>query len=285
MKIMRRRWAVGVVAGLLLATCLPAHAIVLRYQPKVGEATKHKVSMSGTMLASVPGMGQVMQMELNGAVDYTEKALSETAETTRVETRLLGGSMTVKMEGQSQTEEMPTGRVVTDTDRRGRLVNLVEANVGGQNAMPDAMGPGSATWGSQFVALPEGTVEVNDSWSDTLKIPTAPIGPEIPLTVKSQLLELPTFQNRKCAKIRTSFEGPMNLDLSALGMPAEAGKGTMEASLQGDMILYYDYENSLQVYSEGTIAIDMNLSMTGPDAPPGGMNMQMQISVKATLEK
>ncbi len=284
---MLRRCAVGLAAWLLLSAGSPAQAIVLRYRPEVNEVTKHKMSMAGSARVSMEGMGQVMQMELTGSLDYAEKALSETDETTRVETRLLGGTMTAKVSGESHTQPMPTGRTVVDRDRRGRLVKIVEAEF--ENlATPQLMGPGAETWTNmpnQFGAFPEGDIEVNDSWSEQLEIPTVPGGPEIGMTINSRLLALTTFQGHKCAKIRSSFEGPIKLDLSELGTPTEGVEGTMEATLQGDMLWYYDYENSVHVHYEGAVGMEMNLAMSGPDAPAGSMSTQVLMDVKMTLER
>jgi hypothetical protein len=282
---MKRRCAVGLVAGLLLVACLPAHAIVLRYRPKVDQVTKHKMTMAGRMEMSVEGMGQLMQMEISGTLNYAEKALSETAEATRVETRLTGGTMTAKGGGQSQTQDMPTGRMVADIDPRGRVVKMVSAEFEGEDAMGQGMGPGAETWSTmpaQFGAFPEGDINVDDTWTEELKIPTAPDGPEMTMNLESQLLALTTFQGRKCAKVRTSFEGPMDLDMADFGGAAGEVEGTMDAMLQGDMLWYYDYENSIYVYGEGAVGMDMNISVAGADMP-GGMNAQMLMNVKMSL--
>jgi len=282
---MKTRCAVGLTAGLLLVMCLPAHAIVLRYRPKVDEVVEHRMTMAGRMQMSVEGMGQLMQMEMTGSLEYAEKALSATEETTRVETRLTGGTMTAKGGGQSQTQDMPTGRMVADLDRRGRVVKMVSAEFEGEDAMAQGMGPDAQTWSTmpaQFGAFPEGEVNVNDTWSEELKIPMAPDGPEMTLNIESQLLALTTFQGRKCAKARTSFEGPMNLDMADLGAPGGEVEGTVEAMLQGDMLWYYDYENSVYVYGEGSIGMDMNISVAGEDMP-GGMTAQVLMNVKMML--
>ncbi len=282
---MRRRCAVGLTAGLLLAACLPAHAIVLRYRPKVDEAVKHKMTMAGRMQMSMEGMGQLMQVEMTGTLEYAEKALSAAEETTRVETRLTGGTMTAKVGDQAETQNMPTGRMVADLDQRGRLVKMVSAEFEGEDAMAQGMGPGAETWSTmpaQFGAFPEGDVNVGDTWSEELKIPMAPDGPEMTLTIESELLALTTFQGRKCVKARTQFEGPMNIDMAGLGGPGADVEGTVEAMLQGDMLWYYDYENSVHVYGEGTLGMDMNISVAGEEMP-GGMNAQVLMNVKMML--
>jgi hypothetical protein len=147
------------------------------------------------------------------------------------------------------------------------------------------MGPGAETWSTmpaQFGAFPEGDVNVGDTWSEELKIPMAPDGPEMTLNIQSELLALTTFQGRKCAKARTQFEGPMNLDMADLGTPAADVEGSVEAMLQGDMLWYYDYENSVHVYGEGTVGMDMNISVAGEEMP-GGMSAQVLMNVKMML--
>ena len=284
---MKRRCVLVLAAGLLAAACLPAHAIVLRYAPKVGEVTKHRASMAGRMETEMAGMGPAMRVEMTMSMEYSEKAVSATEETTRVETRLLGGNATMKMNGESHTEGLPSGRMVADMDRRGRVVRVVEADFGGEE-MAQAMAPGSdafPNW-SQFAAFPEGDVEVDDSWTDELEIPTAPEGPELKLTFTSRLLALTTFQDRKCAKLRSSFEGPMKFDMSDVNVPGgQGGEGSMEATLQGDMLWYYDYENSVYVYGEGSIGMDMTMSMPMPEGESGSMTTKMVMNVKTTLAK
>jgi len=285
---MKRRCAVGLVAGLLLVTCVPANAIVLRYRPKINELTKHQITADVRIQTSIEGMGQVTQREATASVDYIEKALSETAETTRLETRWVRGILTTKANGEVHTEELPTGRVVADMDRRKRLAGVVETDFGGEADLSELMGPGAETWTNlfaQFGAFPEGDIEVSGAWSEELKIPISPAGPEVEITVESRLLALTTFQGRKCAKIQTSFEGPISLDLSDFGAPTEEVKGAMEAMLQGDMLWYYDYENSVDVYQEASARMDTNLSMSAPEAPGGTITTEARLKLKMTLTK
>ena len=282
---MRRGYVVGLLAGMWLVSCVPAQAVVLRYHPKVGEVVKHKISMAGRMETTMPAAGQSMRMEMTGVVDYAEKALSETEETTRMENRWLGGKMSLKMNGESQSVDMPTGKLVVDLDRRGRMVKMVEAEFGGESPAGGMMGPdleNLPTW-SQFGAFPEDDVKVDDSWSEELEFPALEGGPELTLVVNSRLLALTTYQERKCAKIRTSFEGPMSMDISKVAPAGAAAEGAMEAVLQGDMLWYYDYENSVYVYAEGAIGMNMTMAMAGPEMAGGEMAMNMVMNVKYAL--
>ncbi len=286
------RCSLGLVVGVLTLACLPAQAIVLRYQPKVGEVVKQKGIITGRVDISMPGvegMGQPMSTELQGTVEYAEKALSQAGETTRVEKRVLGGKITVQVMGEAQAVGMPATRTVVDVDRRGRVVKVIEADRGDMAATGQAgnmLAPGSdyiAQSPYQYTAFPEGEVEINDSWSEELKYPTTPGGPELTLESTSRLLALTTYQGRKCAKLRTSFEGPMDLDLSDVAPPGEEVEGTMEAFIQGDMLYYYDYENSVYVHAEGAIGMEMTFSMAGPDMPAGSMTAQMLLNMKVTI--
>lgn len=296
---MKTRCSVALVAGIsllssLVLTCLPAHAILLRYQPNVGEVAKHKGSIAGRVEVSITGMGaegmdQPMRGTMSGTMEYAEKALSQTEETTRIENRMLGGQMTVDMMGQSQTIDLPTMRTVTDVDRRGRFVELIEADLGdmpGADQVDQMLGPGGDAFTQspyQFSAFPEGEVNVDDTWSDELKLPAEPGGPDISLKYTSRLVALTTFQGRKCAKIETTFKGPLNLDLGALGAPAEEIEGQMEATLEGSMLYYYDHESSIYVHAEGSIGMHMTMSMAGPDVPAGTMTTNMLMNIKITL--
>lgn len=282
---MKKDGLMGMVAALLFAACLPAQAIVLRYQPKVGVVYKHKATMAGRMESSAEGMGQSMRVEMTVSVDYSEKALSKTEEATRLETRLLGGTATVRMGEDSQTTDVPTGRMVADVDRRGRLVNLVEAEFG-EDLTQELMGMGAGTssnW-AQFAAFPEGDVKVDDSWTDTATIPAALGSPELTLTFTSRLLALTTFQDRKCAKLRTSFQGPVKFEVPQIGLPAEEeAEAAMEATLQGDILWYYDYENSVYVYGEGSVGMDMKMPVPMPDTPGGTMTTKLLMNVKTAM--
>ncbi|MDH4179370.1 MAG: hypothetical protein OEV33_02585, partial [Armatimonadota bacterium] len=235
---------------------------------------------------SIEGAGQFTQREATASVDYVEKALSETAETTRVESRWVRGTLTTKANGESHTEELPPGRMVADIDQRKRLAEVVEADFGGGVDSSALMGSGAETWTSffaQFGQFSEGDIEVGDSWSEKLKIPIAPAGSEIEVTVESRLLALTTFQGRKCAKIRASFEGPISLDLSDFGAPSEEAKGRLEATFQGDMLWYYDYENSVDVYQEASTRMEINLSVSEGEVPGGTITTLATLKMKMTL--
>jgi hypothetical protein len=272
------------MVGIAATVCVPAQAIVLRYAPKVGEVHKQKATIAGRMQTTMEGIGEAVRAEMTGEMEYSEKALSQTDTVTRVQTDLSGGKMSMTMAGQSQSLDMPTGKMVVDMDRQGRVVKLVEMDMPGSEQMMGAAGAENFPNWSQFGAFPEGDVAVNDTWSDKLSMPAGPGMPAIEISYKCTLLDLSTFQGRKCAKIRTTFSGPFEMDLSKMaGVGAGAG-GAMNGTMQGDLVWQYDYENSVYVYGEGTVGMDMNMSVGGADMPGGAMTMKMLMNIKTALQ-
>ncbi len=243
--------------------------------------------MDGHIQTSVEGIGPVTEREVTTSVDYLAKAVSETAETTRVETRWIRAILTTKANGETHTHELPAARAVVDIDRRKRVVEVVETSFAGEPDLPELMAAGPKTWTNLFArfgVFPEGDVEVGASWSEELSVPVAPGGPEVEIAVASRLLALTTFQSRKCAKIRTSFEVPVSLDLSDFGAAAqEAEGGRLEAAFQGDVLWYYDYENSVDVYQEASARMEADLSMSGPGTPGGTITTEARLDLKLTL--
>jgi hypothetical protein len=282
--------AIGLTLCAMFAVGLPAHAVVLRYAPKVGDTVKHKVSVAGRTSSVVESMDDPMadalRMEISGAIQYTEKALSETPDSVRVETRVAGGKFTMSAAGQVQEQPVPKGTVVADMDRRGRLVKVIETDLGGKSGVQDFMmggmgGAGDLPNFSGFGVFPEGDVRPGATWTDGIQIPAKQGGPGMNLSLSSRLLDLATFQDRKCAKIRTTFSGPLTFG-SAHGVGAA---GEMEATMQGDLIWYYDYENSVYVSGEGQVGMNMSMNVSAPEMPGMPVSIKMLINVKLSLMK
>ena len=280
---MKRRWLIGMLVGMAATVCLPAHAVVLRYAPKVGEVHKQKATIAGRMEMTMEGLGQTMRGEITGDMDYSETALSQTEGVTRVKTEMLGGKMQVSLAGQSQSVDMPTGKMVADMDQRGRVVKLVEMDMPGAEQMMGSGAESFPNW-AQYSAFPEGDVKVGDTWEGKVSVPARPNMPAIELAFKCTLLDLVTFKGRNCAKIRTAFNGPFEMDLAdAQGVPPGT-EGTMDATMDGTMDWHYDYDNSIYVYGEGAVGMDMNMSMGGAAADAGTMTMKMLMNIKTALQ-
>ena len=281
---MKRAYVVSLATCLLAVLVLPAQAVLLRYHPKVGVATKHKFTMAGRTEVTAPGMPEPMRMEMETVMHSLTKALSETPDTVKVETRVLESSVNLNVAGQTQTQPIPEMRLVSQMDRRGRTVKVEEADMGDLAGAPQMMAGGPETWGNwaSFSAFPEKDVKTGAKWLDELSLASIPGMQGMIVKSTSELLALTTFQGRKCAKIRTVFEAPLNLDLSAMAGPGEEEvEGSTEGLMNGDLLWYYDYENSVYAYAEGTMGLTMSMNMGGPMGGSGTtkvvMNMKMTL--------
>ena len=283
---MKRAHVVSVATCLLAVMALPAQAVLLRYNPKVGVATKHKFTMAGRTEVTAPGMPEAMQMEMEAVMHSVQKALSETADTVRVETRLLDSNVKMTMGGQTHAQPVPEIKIVAKIDRRGRTVKVEEADMGDSAVSPQMMAGGPETWGnwSSFSAFPEKDVKAGAKWSDELSMGSVPGMEGMTIKSTSEVLALTTFQGRKCAKMRTVFEAPLDFDLSEMAGTEAAGmEGSMEGLMNGTMLWYYDYENSVYAYAEGTIGMSMSMDMG--EAMGGSSSTKMVMNMKMTLAK
>jgi hypothetical protein len=263
-----------------VTVCLPAHAIVLRYAPKVGEVHRYEVKAAGSFEMTMGAEGQNSPTQTTAEVQCEQRALSQTGDVTRLQTDLLGGKTTTKCDDQTQSGEAPSGKVVVEVDRRGRVAKVVEMVLDGKEVSQE-QGPWAeflSKW-SQCCALPEGDVEVGDTWADTFTNSLPAGGPRIKVSIKSQLLDVTTFQGRQCAKIRTTFSGPVELEGEDMGPFGSVGPTT--GKLEGDLTWYYDYANSIFVGGEGSGGLEMSRFLEGILGP--GMPDHTAVSTKMLM--
>ncbi len=268
-----RRTAVWLTILLWTIVCLPAHAIKLRYTPKKGDVVKHKTTITGSTTMDMP-MGQsTMNMTMNGYITTTEKVLDVKDNTFTVETTVTGGNMATNMGTQQQSVAVPQSRMVAEMDDRGRITKVIEADTG------TGAGPMGGVDYNDFAefsaAFPDDDLQVNDTWKDQMKLPLGE-GQEITLTANSRLLQLTTLKGRKVAKIRSSFQGPFTMDMSA------QGGGTVDGHIKAQFVTYYDYENSVYVSSTGTVTLTMNMAMGDPSG--GTSNMTTKSTTKINVK-
>ena len=274
-----RRTAVWLVFATFVVSCLPAHAIVLRYNPKKGLVAKHKTTITGSTSMTMPGMDMgTMKATMSGFVNTTEKVLATTADTATVETTITGGKMTVNVAGQKQSIDMPQGRMVAEMDDRGRMVKMIESDIDfGEEGMMGGAPMDFNDFAEFSAAFPDGDLKLKDTWSGDMKLSLAE-GLDITLSANSRLLELTTFQGRKCAKIRSAFKGPLSLEMSEAGTDM-----TTTGSVTAQFITYYDYVNSVYVSSEGTVGMTMTMTMADPEEGTMDMDMKMTMEIKTKL--
>ena len=282
---MKRACVLGLATCLLAVLALPAQAILLRYSPKVGVATKHKFTTAGRTEIAAEAMTEPMRMEMEMVMHSLRKALSETSDTVKVETRSFDSSLKITMLGQTQTEALPETRCVTQMDRRARILKVEEADARELGDVQQMIPGGPGTWGNwdSFPPFAEKDVKAGDKWSEELSLVSLTGMQGMTVKATSEMIALTTFQARKCAKIRTVFEVPLNPNLLQMGgLGEEAAEGLAEGMIKGMVLWYYDYENSVYAYAEGTTetstTMDMGEAMGGLSAIKVVINMKMTLA-------
>jgi hypothetical protein len=100
------------------------------------------------------------------------------------------------------------------------------------------------------------------------------------VAIKSQLLDLAEYMGRRCARIRTTFDGPLESGAESLGP-----FGNVEATtgrVQGDLIWQYDWENSVLVAGEGSGSMEESRLLEGILGP--GMPDRTVVSTKEQVK-
>ena len=285
---MRSNRMIVVMASLCLVwLCLPAHAVVLRFKPKVNSIVKHKVTMSGRMEMTNDMFPEPMRVQMSMVTTEREKVLGETPEGLKIQTTTSGGkvkSSTEGAEGDEDSQKLPDTTTVMIVDDRGRVKQVVSADLG-EKGLSNPFSNEALMSLANFATFPEGDVKPNDTWPDELNIPASEGMPEINLSVNSRLLELLTYQGRQCAKIRTSFKGPMSFDMSQIADAPAGVSGSTEATLQGTFTQYYDYVNSIWVGGDGQMTMSMTMNMSAQGANTGPMTMKMVMNMKTQMVK
>lgn len=282
------RLVAAIVGVYLLSLALPAEAVVLRFKPKVNSIVTHKVTMSGQMEMSSEMLPEPMRLQMTMTMTERQKVLGETPEGLKIQTTTSDAKMTMKglkAAGNSrESQQIPDSTIVMIMDDRGRVKEIVSTDIpGAQGQMPFSNETLASLSG--MTGFPEGEVKVNETWRDEVELPGAAGMPEVNVTVNSRLLELLTYEGRKCAKIRSAFKGPLSCDLSQLaGAPAGAA-GTVEAMIQGTFTQYYDYENSVWVGGEGQMTMNMTMNLSSEGRDMGAMTTKMAMTMKMQMAK
>jgi len=254
---MRRRVAL-IAVGLALwlaGLSVAAQAVMLRYTPKVGAKVSYDETQTSTTDATMAGKPVHSQTTMHMTVTYTVKAKAPKG--VRAEMAMRNASMSMTMPGAKQpmTQKMPDTTTAMVIDERG---HIEREKTGGKG--PQAMGAGDdpLTAVIGFSLLPNKEVKPGETWTDTLESKSAGMAPGMKVTFTSRLVELTTYQGRRCAKLNTTLKGTISGGM---------GPGT----IQGQGTEYYDYENSVWMGGEAKMTMTMKFSAPQGKGPGGSM--------------
>jgi hypothetical protein len=282
--------------ALLGAAGSGAQAVEIQYKPKVGETTKQRVMLAGrmSMEADSPLMQDFIldRAQVSATIDYTSKPISQSGDATEVKVQITQGEATITV---SEGQEKTSLGSVESTMRVDRRLEVSEVDFTTEEdyrhlsddaaGAMDAFGIGAGGWWDlvDVLYLPEGDVSVGAEWTykdDDTSIGGGEEAP--PLEVQFKLLELTTHAGRNCAKISTSYR----YEFSEVAMPTgaeEGGRMTTSGLMSGEYLIYYDYENSVRVYREGSTGFDVTVIAEYPEMGEATVRTKIVMNVKASL--
>jgi hypothetical protein len=259
---MRRCSLAAVALGMVLVVALPTEAALLRYRPKVGTVTKHRLQVSSRMsFSEEPEQHylRAIRAEVSASLEYTQEILSETEDGVRVQTRLSSSEAKVTANDVTETASLGSFRVAQDVDQlrspSGGYAECEDDYTDVSDETYEVLVECYLTLGEwadwlDILQFDKAEVGVGETWQKEASY-IGPFGVLPPETVvRSRLVELTTMEGRKCAKIETSLDAPLHEDLQETGAPEGL---TLQRALRFDLVWHYDYENSVTVLMEGSI--------------------------------
>ncbi len=206
---------------------------------------------------------------MRATIEYVRKALSATDKQTKVETKLLEGVATVEFGEGKATAELPPYTEVSVVNQRGERTDTKKGgDIGGETCwdkhpyqVPDTLLPLGISCGlwtayADTPRLPEGEIEVGDTWRDERDLPDGD-----KWTRTFTLEKLTTHSGHKCAMIRERWRGRYSHRGGPDGgdvPPGEEPAYEVEQTDSGERLWYYDYENSAVVYAEGSVGRELH---------------------------
>jgi len=304
---MRRIICFLLVIGVWLAG-RPAEAIVLRYELKKGDIARFKEMAAAAALVSIniAGQTQTQQARHSQTATYKEEVTDVTSEGVIILVRALeSGSMTAEVGGEQGkvSRPLPEMRTFIRMTPRGQVLSARTTFAPQQGAAAPQAPPGfniedlGVNMGTLEAVLshlpfPEKDLQPNDTWSEQIRLPGFLGSPATTINLNSRLLALGPYKGRDCAKIRTSFEIPLEIDLQEIfkQMPLPEGAEVqmeMKGKIAGRVEWQFDYKQGLLVYAEGPmqVAAKASFSFTGPqgESMSGQVNITMKMNTKTTL--
>jgi len=292
-----RRLAVLMALMLVGGVASAAQAVEMRYDPEIGEVAKHRVMLAGrlTMEADSPLMQEFLldRAQLLATIEYTSTPTSRSEDATNIDVKMTDSEVTVTTSEGPEKTSLGSAEATMQVDSRLEVVDAKFTTDEDYTSLSDkaaeaidTFGIGAAGWWDliDVLYLPEGDVPVGAEW--TYEEEPGEFGGDEgapPLVVRYKLLELTTHAGRKCAKISSSFRYEFS-DADMSSEDEDGGKLTATGTVSGEYLSYYDYENSAQVYHEGSTGVDVTVTVALPDLPGTDVRTKIAMNVKAALQ-
>jgi hypothetical protein len=134
--------------------------------------------------------------------------------------------------------------------------------------------------------LPGGEVQINQSWSEKIRLPNFLGAAVTPVTLTSRLLEITKYQGRDCAKIRTSLELLFYRQYPQILTEMQVPQGSLDnLKTQGRIIgrieWLFDIKQGCMVYAEGPLEISAKSDFYFFDSQNHTVNSSLSFALKS----
>jgi len=296
-----------VLALLLCLAAARADAVVLRYALKKNDVARFQEmnAAAARTTFNLQGQPQSQTTQFTQNAVYRETVADLTPGGAILLVRAMeAGKSTHQMPGQQEkiSQDMPKSKTLIKMTPLGNVLSArtsfpesasQESPSGPSQTDPRSLGLDMATLEAVFshIPFPERDVKPNDTWKDEVRLPGFVGSQAVTITFTSRLLGLGPYKGRNCARIRTAFEIPLEMDLGqVMGrmLPqGSSGEADTKGKIVGRLDWQFDYNRGHVVYAEGPMQMTANASFTYTDAEGkpivGSVNFAMKANGKTWL--
>lgn len=276
----------GLGLGLVLAWPSPAMAVQFRYKFKPGSKTTYRVMIAAGALAQTPLTPETMKMQFSMDMQTIQKVVgvSRSGVADLVWTNT---SATMKMTamGKTSSNKIPPEVSRLKLTDRGKLLSYKTKPNGEPAATEAPVGfdqadPMRALAGLNF---PDRDLQPGDTWATESKVDLGN-GQSMVMKIASRFVALVDYKGRKCAKITTAFEMPM--DPGEMNGRAEDMSVKGQGKVAGQMMTLFDNAAGREVYADGAVIMLMRVHMSGgPDPSETGAALEMKQAMKLNVRQ
>ncbi|MBI3922313.1 MAG: hypothetical protein HY318_12910 [Armatimonadetes bacterium] len=297
-----RNYRVVGVVGIVLTLSFPraSQGLKLRYQWKTGLQTTCRSSVAAAAMVQMPFMEESLKMQMRGALTFHQKVTKvDTDGIAEIENRIEPSTFSMSANGGNEKMPFPGETTVLRMSPRGKVLSISNVASGEESEETEESPHAKGLDANQVfrngagLVFPEEDLKPGQTWTEEC---TLPVGPEQSVKIKcnGKLIDLVEVQGMKCAKLEATIVFPLALDFPGerSSMPSDVAADS-QGYTRLTSTIYFDYEQGIVVFSEGSITGAMQYSMS---PPPGAveagvegtdmsMSMKLKMNVKTTLQK
>ncbi len=277
---------------LLSAVAAIAEPVTLAYKFTSGDVDKYRMTMDMSM--SMPGMtgeSGVSPMNMTMSVTCTQKTLSVNPDgSAKIKMTygapVISGSSAVAKNA-AKAPKIEGRSVILTMSKRGQMISIegMDKLMGGQ-ALP---GMDFSSLLSSQALLPEGPVDVGQSWTQAVALPFGNSDMEVKSTLDDANVQM---WNLQAAKVKQTYKASINLAdmFKAIGAGSAAKGAQMpdfskmagDLTMDGDMSFVFAPSIGKLLKGDGTIRADMTMNMP-PEAVKQGAPSTIKFGMNMTI--